>query len=317
MTLGFPIHFISELCCTNDGTILQCGPNCQMSECGGFVRNGTLGCSNCGTFFTIEEGILNLLSGSHLEDESKHELQLRNEHATSIKITGPAWWENNDNAMEMIPTLEALSVHLNTTLLELGCGDGRYTTLLASQCQWILAVDFSIKSLRILQQRLKGAQNVGLVLGDVTAMKMRAAQVDRVFSTLVSNLSTREQRNAIYRLANHSLKSNGRFVFSTHHHGLRQRLNAEPKSGRYSDGHIYRYNFTVSECMAEVRPYFTVVKAWPIQICIPFARRLRLPSIALSRLLERIPLFNGLGELILCTVERPVPQSQNISTFFV
>jgi SAM-dependent methyltransferase len=306
MNLGFPIQLISKLCCTIDGAALELDQNCKLNEDVGVIRNGTLRCHKCKTAFAIHDGILNMLDENALDDESKHERQLRNENADRLRIgAGPAWYETEDNAMEMIPTLEALSVSPEKTILELGCGDGRYTVQLAGQCQWILAIDFSINSLRTLQQRLQETRNVGLVLGDITTMKAIAC-FDLVLSTLVSNLPTREHRNSMYCLAANALKPNGRFVFSTHNHGFRQRLLGDSKSGRYSQGGIYRYNFTVSECKEEVRPYFKVVNARPIQIYFPFARRLRLPLVALSRFLEHIPLINGFGNLILCTAEQHV-----------
>jgi SAM-dependent methyltransferase len=312
MTLGFPIQLISTLCCTSDGAALELNQNWQLNKCDGLIRHGTLHCDKCKAVFAIDDGILNMLNGIELDEESKHEQKLRNENAVrSIKATGPAWYENEHNSMEMIPTIEALSVSQEKTILELGCGDGRYTVPLADQCQWILAIDFSIDSLRILQQRVKKMRNVGIVLGDITTMRVTAS-FDRVLSTLVSNLPTREHRNAMYYLAANALKPNGRFVFSTHHHGFRQRLEGETKSGRYNQGGIYRYNFSVSECKAEVRPYFKAINARPIQIYFPYARRLRLPLLALSRFLERVPLINGLGELILCSAEQQVLSDSNV-----
>lgn len=306
MTLGFPTQLIAKLCCTSDGAALELGPNCQLSEDGVFVRQGTLRCCGCSDVFPIDDGILNMLKGIALDDESKHEQQLRNENAVRIDVTEPAW-QDEHNSMEMISTLEALSVGQDKTMLELGCGDGRYTVRIAGQYRWVLAVDFSLESLRILQQRLNNGRetrNVALVLGDVKTLKVSAANFDCVLSTLTSNLPTREHRNAMYRLAANALKSNGRFVFSTHNHGLRQRRDGEAKAGRYEQGGIYRYNLTVSECKAEVRPYFEVIKAWPIQIY--FAGRLRLPLVALSRFLEHIPLIRNLGGLVLCTAEQPI-----------
>jgi SAM-dependent methyltransferase len=306
MIHGFPCELISELRCTNDGALLQPGQNCQISEDGNFIRHGTLRCSNCSATFSIDDGILNMLDTVALDEESQHEKQVRNESARSLQATGPAWYDNEHNLSEIIPTLEALSVNPDMTILELGCGDGRYTVRLAGQCKWILALDFSIESLRILAQRCRNLKNVALVLGDIASIQLCGAHFDRVFSTLVSNLPTREHRQAMYKLVTKALKLDGRFVFSAHHHGLRQRLSGEDKSGRYTQGGIYRYNFTVSECKAEIRPYFKLVRARPIQIHLPFARKLRLPIVAQSRFFERIPLFNYLGNLILCTAEHPL-----------
>jgi SAM-dependent methyltransferase len=305
MLQGFPWQLISELLCTQDGAPLQLGQKCQLSEDGVFVRHGTLCCTNCSATFTIDDGILNMLDAVALDEESQHEKHVRNENARLLQASGPAWYDNEHNLSEIIPTLEALSIHQDMTILELGCGDGRYTVHLAGQCKWIVALDFSIEALRILAQRCNNLKNVALVLGDITNIKVCDAHFDRVFSTLASNLPTREHRQAMYHLATKALKSDGRFVFSVHHHGIRQRLSGERKSGRYSQGGIYRYNFTVNECKAEVRPYFKSVKARPIQILLPFARKLRLPIVAQSRIFERIPLFSYLGNLILCTAERP------------
>lgn len=305
MVIGFPIQLISTLRCTSDSAELELGQDCQLSEDGTSITHGALHCTTCRRSFPIDDGILNMIEDDVLDEESRHEQQLRNEVAVgSTSATGMARYDTDQDSMEMIPTLEAVSAARDEAILELGCGDGRYTVLLAEQCQWILAVDFSQQSLRTLRQRLKNVANVALVLGDVTTIKTRDASFDCVFSTLVSNLPTREHRSALYRLAARSLRPDGRFVFSTHHHGLRQRLFGIAKSGRYRHGGIYRYNFTVSECKAEARRYFEVVKAGPIQIYFPFARSLRLPLLALSRFLEPLPLVNRLGELVLCTAKR-------------
>lgn len=316
MVLGFPIHIISKLCCIIDGKALALGQNCEVSEDGQIVWNGSLHCISCKANFAIQEGILNMLNGKALDNESRHELKLRNEHAVSRSTinNGLAWFDNEHNQMETIPTIEALSVNHNSTILELGCGDGRYSRLIADKCQWLMAVDFSLDSLKILQQRLSDSRNVGLVLGDITNMKVKEAGFDRILSTLVSNLPTLRHRAAMYRLASNALKSDGRFVFSTHHHGLRQRLKGEAKTGRYRPGGIYRKHFTRSECKNEVKQYFKSVTVKPIQIYFPFARRLGLPLVAQSRVLERVPLINCLGSLLLCTALQPIRMG-NIRTY--
>ena len=97
-----------------------------------------------------------MLNESELDNESKHEKSLRDIYARTRYNTSSEsfWWENRHNYMEIIPTLEALSMDQNMSILELGCGDGRYTTFLANCSKWVLAVDFSIHSLRSLQRNL-------------------------------------------------------------------------------------------------------------------------------------------------------------------
>lgn len=306
MTQAFPIPLIARLACTSDGAPLEPGEDCRLSDDGGSIRHGSLRCRACRRAFAIDDGILDLLDDASLDGESRHEQLLRNARALDpATIAGPALVTEH-NAMEMIPTIEALPTGRARAMLELGCGDGRYTVMLAQRYQWVVAVDFSRESLRKLQGQLGGDRNVGLVLGDVGTMKLPAAGFDCVFSTLVSNLPSRRHRDALYRLAATALRPDGRFVFSAHHQGIRQRLGGVEKSGRYHRGGIYRYNFTIDECRAEVRPYFEVVEAGPIQIYLPLSRTLRLPLLALSRFLENVPLVNRLGELILCTAERSI-----------
>lgn len=307
MNQGFPVQLISKLLCTFDGAELEPDKTIQMSEQGDCIKNGSLHCKRCDAVFPIDSGIVNMMGSVVLDNTSSHELQLRNEHAArSVNGTELPSYDSDHHAMEIAPTLEALAIGKDQSLLELGCGDGRYTASLADKCQWIMAVDFSHESLRSLGRRLQDCQNVGLVLGDCATVKVSAAGFDRMLSTLVSNLPTREHRNAMYQLAATGLKPDGHFVFSTHYHGLRQRLAGEEKSCAYEAGGIYRYNFTVSELRSEVREYFGTIKAHPIRIYFPFARTLRLPLVALSRILEHVPILNSLGGLILCTVKHPV-----------
>lgn len=91
---------------------------------------------------------------------------------------------------------------------------------------------------------------------------------------------------------------------------LRDRFAGRPKSGRYREGGIYRYNFDVAECRAEVAAHFNAVTARPARVYLPLSRTLRLPVERLSRLAERVPLVNRLGELVLCTAADPVEASR-------
>ncbi len=186
---------------------------------------------------------------------------------------------------------------------------------MASRVNLILGVDFSIDSLRALRQRQREQNKVGLVLADITKLNLAQGAYTHVLSTLVSNLPTIKHRQAMYCLAAHALQLRGRFVFSTHHHGIRQRVRRVHKSARYGgEGSIYRYNFSVRECKDEVQPFFNRVWARPIQINLPFSSRLRLPLIGTSRLAERVPLLNLLGDLVLCVAEGPRYSKQTCET---
>jgi len=307
MDTGFPIPLISAFRCIKDGTVLRLDRDSRLCDNHALVWQGALLCDACCGAFPIDKGILNLLDANALDEESRREFTIRDERAAKAAGTkGPAWYDNEYGRTELIPTIEALSAGPGAMVLELGCGDGRYTLVLAGECRWVVAVDFSLESLRIMQQRQQNRRNIALVLGDITTMKVHTAAFDRVLSTLVSNLPSRAHRDAMYRLAAAALKPEGRFVFSTHHHGLWQKLSGKSQAGRYKESGIYRYHFTLSECQTEAQHFFASVTARPIQFHLPFAGRLGLPLVKMSRMLESIPLFNQMGHLVLCTAEQPM-----------
>jgi SAM-dependent methyltransferase len=297
---SFPLQSIERLRCTLDAGPLRDVPGAQLDASGSGVVNGTLRCGQCGAAYAIADGILDLMGEIRPHAVSGHEQALRNLKALELDPNENPY-DTAHHRMEMEPTLAALAPLAGTTFLELGCGDGRYTLRLAAQCRCVVAVDFAVQSLRVLQRRLGDAGNVAIVLGDVTTLKVADGAFDRVLCTLTSNLPGPECRTALYRLAARAITRTGRFVHSTHHHGIRQRLGREPKSGTYNRGGIHRDNFTVSECKAQMRPHFEHVTARPIQVYLPFARRLRLPLEWQSRWAGRLPIVNRMGDLVLCT----------------
>jgi SAM-dependent methyltransferase len=123
----------------------------------------------------------------------------------------------------------------------------------------------------------------------------------------MSNLPTRAHREATYRLAARSLRPGGRFVYSTHHHSIRDRLTGKPKSGHYRKGGIYRYQFSLRECVEEASAHFRTVRARPLRVYLPLSRRLRMPLELQSRIGERIPIVRGLAQLVLCSASDPRP----------
>jgi SAM-dependent methyltransferase len=310
---GFPRHFIALVRCVHDGGELALEPGFTATARSNAVRSGHLGCVVCATRYAIEGGILNLLDAQTLDAQCAAEQRSRDlEGATVDPVLDASDQAHQD--MEMLPTLAALPIRRGQTMLEVGCGEGRYTLKLASQAP-ILAIDFSVCLLRKLQARLPAdAVDVGLVACDVTQLKVARSSFDVVFSTLTSNLPTRAHRESLYLLARQALSAQGRFVFSSHHHGLRQRLAREAKSGHYKTGGIYRYNFHVGESKAELAPHFGMVDARPIRVVLPLARTLKLPVVALSRWLERIPLLNRFGGLVLGVALKPRPMTAEAQT---
>lgn len=299
---GFPRRLLPLVRCTRDGGELTLRDD--HSGDADFVYAGRLACESCGRECAIDDGILILLEQDALDAQSRDEQGKRNaERKTHGVLLSAAAQANSD--MEMLPVMEEVRAAPGRTILEVGCGEGRYTVVLANEAD-VIAMDFSIRLLRVLQRRLPaGTTTVGLVLADVSTAKVSHGQFDAVLSTLTSNLPTPQHREKLYDLARLALRPKGRFVFCSHLQGIRQWLSGEKKSARYYVGGIYRYHFGLRESVAEASPFFERVRVRPIQIYLPLARTLRLPIVRLSRMFERVPGFNMFGSLLVGVAEMP------------
>src|SRR6266550_3537489 len=96
------------------------------------------------------------------QDASRYELALRDSHADSYDVEyatlhGP-WFARLETAV----LLDNLDLRPSHVLVDVGCGTGRITTLLATRCARVIAVDRSQRSLEILESRIeeRGLRNV-------------------------------------------------------------------------------------------------------------------------------------------------------------
>jgi ubiquinone/menaquinone biosynthesis C-methylase UbiE/uncharacterized protein YbaR (Trm112 family) len=275
---GFRREHIQLLRCPGDGSELEliADGNAPPLEP---IKTGVLCCAACERNFPIESGIAILLPKSYSNEDSLIELSTRDRMAASDDLN----WETSDwSRAEMLPTLRSVGSMVGKIILELGTGCGRYTTFIAREAAQCLAVDFSVDSLKRLAVRLSNESLVSLVCADIAQFRLRNRSFDIVFSTLVSNLPDGSQRLALYRLVASVLKSDGRFVFSAHHYGLRERLTRQQKSGYYSTVRIYRQLFLPNEIRAEMVPYFDNIRCDPIQIYFPLSARFGIPLVAAS-----------------------------------
>jgi SAM-dependent methyltransferase len=297
---GFPVGLVALLRCPGDGAPLSAPP-----AAGAHVRDGELRCEGCARRVAIAGGVVRMLEGQPLEAEERHEVALRDAQAASVALeTEQRYWAGPASRGEVAATLAALRLHAGVTAADFGCGRGRYTTELAGRCAAVLAVDFSLESLRWMVRVNLLPPNVGLVHADITRLRLSPARLDRVLAT--TPLDTREQRLAMHHLASDALADDGRYVFSTEHYDLRSRLRRAPRAQRYKAGDNLFFRFTRQEMEREPAPYFARVRARPIVVKLPLQRRMP-PALrrVLSRAAERVPVLRELGDLLLVQATRP------------
>ena len=300
---GYPTSHILFLRCKSDGGELQVGT--ASSGLPGFVMDGLLRCCSCGREYPIIDGIVRMLEQQELDVEGAHELQLRDElNAINPDFSNtPAveYW----NSLEMEPTLAALNLQEGAAFLELACGAGRYTTKLIGKCRALIAVDFSLVSLRALAEKIPPCAEIGLVQADITRIVLLPRSFDRILSTTC--LDSREQRMAMYHLAADALTEKGLYVFGNEYYNLQTRLLGLPRVQRYTPGGMLYSHLEKNDVLRETAPFFRRVTARPIQVPIPFTRHLAYKwKKVIERIAERMPIARELGALLLVCAETPI-----------
>ena len=301
MQAGFPIALLSLLRCSGDGGELRL----EAPAGDRFVVNATIRCCECGREHDIRHGILSLLRPDRLHPESANELHQRDAKNDSI-LAGQAEWQSPlADALETEPTLHAVGVDPGMTVLELGCGTGRYTLAFAERAAAVVAVDFSLPGLQLLRQKLPRGAQVAVVQADVTEPYAAGRRFDRALSTLHSNLPGAAMRTKSLRHVAHALKTSGRAVISMHHYSGRDFVARVPAEGRYPDSGIYRYYLRRSEAQAEIGPFFQSIRYQYLYAGIPGFR-----SAAPAKAAARVPGIRGaLARLFLAVSERPYESS--------
>lgn len=294
----FPSEFANILACPTCRAILNVG--------------SASSCASCGRGFKVErEGrIVGLLQVDTLAGESRREQEIRDQEvAKRPPLDHKEVYSDPHEVMEIAPTMEWLALTGGESVLELGCGTGRYTELLATKGCKVLAMDFSRQSLLEVEERLQAlgvAKDVGLVNASIGDFSVAPRSFDVVLSTLTSNLPDRKHREAMYALAATALKPGGRFVFSSHHYGLRAQRERTPKTGFYTAGGIFREYLTAAEIRVETAGSFRGLRQKPVRIYLPLLSRNRALQVRISRWAEKVPVLRDFGDILLTEATKPV-----------
>ncbi|GFO53872.1 hypothetical protein GMSM_08790 [Geomonas sp. Red276] len=288
---GFSLELLRQVRCPDDGAELILDGAAQDPVTGGEAR-----CRQCGALYPVRGGILLLMSRhEELNPICATEIVARDREADIYhNYCTPA-----GDFKEVPPTLAMLGPLAGKSVLELGCGTGRYSVRIAEQAAEFLGVDYSLESLRLLARTMPPGRGAGLVMADATSFKTAPRRFDLVLSAqMLQHLPTAKLRDGLYREIARQLRPGGHFVCNAYHYHLSARLQGLPREGRHESG-IFYHRFSVGELAEEVGHHLAVLKAHPISIHVPFSGRLSLDDAWLSRRLERIPLVNALGELVL------------------
>jgi SAM-dependent methyltransferase len=296
---GFPESLIESLVCQRDGGVLDLRTSDSEN---GEISKGVLACRLCKGQYRIENGILHVLDHqSKLLETMQSEISVRDAEADTYDEKF-----SRRRSKEIPPTLEQIGSTDTLQVVEYGCGTGRLTREL--QARSILAVDFSIDSLRRMQVSLAPRQVVGRVLADVTTLQLRPQYFDIGVATQVyEHVPTPERRFGFLRNIASALTPGGRLVLSVYHFDARRRIRRLPQEGAHHSGIFFHY-FTRSELQRELREYFEIETMKLIDIDLPFVRQLGVSSEmrgGISRLVEKLPGLRQFAHLVIAACRNP------------
>lgn len=303
----FPRDMIPLLRCNQDAGELAIATELLRNDAG--VLDAVLRCKTCGIEIRITDGIARLLP-NQLSSEDQHEMNIRDAIDYDNKNTGPfvpppeGWRSTLSDMLEVPEHLNELQSGSSNTVLELACGDGRFTSLIAETGSRILAVDFSINALQLLAHRLPAGARVGRVQADINQLHVASRSFDRALS--LTPLDSRDERMNMYRTIAHALTDDGRYIASVEHDDLNRRLLGLPSLRRYSRDGILIEHLSAKTMRQEAAPYFSEVRLRPIRPRVPFVAKLpRSLAAPILRLIAALPIVREFGELLLMTARRP------------
>jgi SAM-dependent methyltransferase len=299
MSFGFPVKLISDVQCPRDYGELGYVGSLPMDQ---VVTEGYARCSRCGMNYKIAGGILEVIDEQAIANVSRSEMEIRD-----AMLQRPSIVVNREDPIfsriEWQATMEAFGELTGKSILELGCGTGKYTRDLAASADSVLAIDLSLPSLRIAATSLAGRRNVGLVRADVGKLRINNERFDLALSTLHSNLPTEEIRIFSVRTAWDSLRQNGKYVLSVHRHDIRKILRGEASECRYANGIFYK-TFTKRTLRLEIGKIVGEMDVKPVCVMIPLLSRLRYLRPYISIVSEYIPGVNAFSLLLLVTATK-------------
>jgi SAM-dependent methyltransferase len=153
---GFPRSMLPLLRCLLDGDELRVEKETLGNKM--VIADGILRCVKCSCDYRIESGIVRLMAKT-LTQESEHEIGLKDHEYEAMPdiFSSPTegWRSEFSDGVEIPPHLSAIGNVYDRRVLELGCGDGRFTILMAQLGAEVLAMDFSFAALRKVRSRLQ------------------------------------------------------------------------------------------------------------------------------------------------------------------
>jgi 2-polyprenyl-3-methyl-5-hydroxy-6-metoxy-1,4-benzoquinol methylase len=150
--------------------------------------------------------------------------------------------------------LELIGNVNNKQVLDLGCGDGRYSIVMAKMGATVTGIDASKHQIEIAEKK-HPHNNIEYAIGDASDIEQIKAQtIDLVLMNLVvPDMKNNNILERTFLQIKRVLKQNGRFIFSTLHplylspdQDQYDRATGFKKENYYKEGHSYKAESKIS-----------------------------------------------------------------------
>jgi SAM-dependent methyltransferase len=175
-----------------------------------------LTCVGCAKAFPVRDGIPSFVEPQ--QSEQAAEIVQRDEEAAAYEGMFLAW----EDYLEATPLADDLRPKDTDWVLEVGSGTGRILREYVRRAAGVVAIDFSIESLRYVRRSLElvtGAlEKVVLVHADACALPVHPGVFDRAISAgMLQHLPSADHRARAVAGMARALRPKGRFVMQARH----------------------------------------------------------------------------------------------------
>lgn len=173
-------------------------------------------CAACAVKFPIRDGIPSFVESTGTDQAA--EIAQRDEEVASYEGIFLSW----ESYLEVAPLARDLAPRKTDWVLEVGAGTGRIVREYIRSVAGVVAIDFSMESLRHIRRSLElvsgAAGKLVLVHADACALPIRPGSFDRTISAgMLQHLPSEDHRARAVAGMARSLRPGGRFVMQARH----------------------------------------------------------------------------------------------------
>lgn len=137
------------------------------------------------------------------------------------------------------------------SILDAGCGTGLYSSEIAKKAKSILAVDFSLKSIEILREKINkyNLSNIQTLIGDLALISLPKNYFDKAVSVeVLQHIPTQDKKNLALKNIFSSLKPKGKFIMVVYRYGGWIKPPNPQEEFDHGGVGLYRFAFTPEDC---------------------------------------------------------------------